>query len=630
MNENSQEISTRKIIKDFFVKIFKDGAEGNTLFHKAAQTGNIPLLGACIDWELDPNKCNNLGESPLDNAIQKGHRLIIRTLVEFGATVDTKAITLAKDDDIKKYLEDHTQELALTPLEKEWDCDNEEAQKIREKRLADFMINTKDENGNTVFHVLAERGYVDPLIDFSKVRAINIKNNLGETPLHVLMKNGSLKTVKKFIKTGVRPDGDALELAQNLDMYRLLKRGQDDYDKKAANKAADADDSPLLHQDIEQLSFEFLKEIITKEYIDEKTKYNQLKDALTKTVSDINAIDEYGHSILYFAVEKGYSTIVTLLIENGADVDGSNLEITPLQHALDLIKWHENPCVAKALLEKGADINGRSACGWTPCHYAVKVLRNESALKFLLENGADINKKTIQHGFTPLHMASDNNDLNLIKILVNNGAKLNEKNNEGNTALHYSHDPRATDFLIKSGADINLKNNKGETPLHFAIEHNYTSSAEKLIENGADINAKTLAGITITKLVQKKKSWGLVIPLIKHGATFENWNFSSTPKNFGALIKTVRNFHLLAQQKLSLETFITEYFDDNQGDILGYLLPYGNKKTTQAVRKWCDERNKFMPHYKVIYANKSLSTTSQKTPFLAYGKLYKQKVKNGF
>ncbi|KKT23940.1 MAG: hypothetical protein UW09_C0001G0003 [candidate division TM6 bacterium GW2011_GWF2_43_87] len=745
MNENSQEqkaISPKKITENFFVKcLMKGDAEENTLFHKAAQTGDITLLTLCKTWELNPNKRNSLGESPLDNAIQKGYRFIIRSLVEIGATVDTKAISLAKDDDIKEYLKDHTQKLALTPPEKEWDEDKEKALSFAEKRLVDLKINTKDENGSTVlhafaengnikelidfakvmdivdiknnlsetpldiiynkglfdtirnetddngntllhfiaqrkhfktlwhfakvmdiniknkdgetplhiimkrvspdtircidtgrtiFHTLAKRGDINSLIDCAKVMDINIKNNLGETPLHVLMKNRSLKKVKKFIKAGVRPDSDALELAQNLDMYRLLKRGQDDYDKKAANKAADADDSPLVHQDIDQLSFEFFKETITKKDIDEKTKYNQLKDALTKTIVDINTIvDEYGHSILYFAIEGDYSTIVTLLIENGADIHGSNLEKTPLQHALDLIKRHKNPSVAKVLLKKGADINGRNSSGWAPCHYAVGTLKDESSLKFLIKNGAAINKKTIQHECTPLHMAMAN-DLSLIKILVDNGANLNEKNNKGNTALHILNDHHIADFLIKSGADINLKNNEGETPLHLAIKKSLTNIAKNLINHDADINAETLAGVTITKLVQKKQDWDLVIPLIKRGATFENWDFSSTPKKLGNLIKTVINFHLLAQQKLSLKAFTTKYFDNNEGDILGYLLPYGNKKTTQSVRKWCDKHDKFIPHYKVIYANKSPSTTSQKTPILAYGKLYEQKVKNGF
>ena len=80
-----------------------------------------------------------------------------------------------------------------------------------------------------------------------------------------------------------------------------------------------------------------------------------------------------------------------------------------------------------------------------------------------------------------------NQILSLPKNLIN----INYKDENGNSALHYSCDEgnlKIVEILLNANCETNIKNNKKETPLHLASKRGYFDISKKLIANGALLN----------------------------------------------------------------------------------------------------------------------------------------------
>ncbi|KAF4957171.1 hypothetical protein FSARC_11380 [Fusarium sarcochroum] len=103
---------------------------------------------------------------------------------------------------------------------------------------------------------------------------------------------------------------------------------------------------------------------------------------------------------VHYAAERGSTSIVTLLLEHGVDVDVSNpTGQTALQCA--------------------------SRSGF------------EDVVKLLLENGADVNAKD-ENEQTALHGAAGQGHLNIVKMLLDAGADADMEDLDGNVAIHFA------------------------------------------------------------------------------------------------------------------------------------------------------------------------------------------------
>jgi ankyrin repeat protein len=116
-------------------------------------------------------------------------------------------------------------------------------------------------------------------------------------------------------------------------------------------------------------------------------------------------------------------------------------EQTPLQYAVES-GFTE---IVKLLIENGADLNKSNNDGCTPLHLAATYGHLE-VIKLLIENGADIHKSD-NGGCTPLHIAATYGHLEVIKLLVYSGANVNYTNNRGKTALELASDQQIRNFL---------------------------------------------------------------------------------------------------------------------------------------------------------------------------------------
>jgi ankyrin repeat protein len=123
------------------------------------------------------------------------------------------------------------------------------------------------------------------------------------------------------------------------------------------------------------------------------------------------------------------------------------------------------------LLARGASPDARDGEGRPPLVSAI--LGNSVALVgLLLESKADVNAID-EHGWTPLHFASEEVLPQMASLLLSKNADPNVRDDEGNTPLHRAvFSARGRDEVVrllrKNGAKDDVKNKSGETPKSLA------------------------------------------------------------------------------------------------------------------------------------------------------------------
>jgi len=166
-----------------------------------------------------------------------------------------------------------------------------------------------------------------------------------------------------------------------------------------------------------------------------------------------------------FAVYYGHPELAQLFVERGAQLSPGELAALGDPRALDadlgsyskdgfpllgLAIFFRHPGLARAMIERGADVHARARnqVGVTPVHSAVSV-RDLETMRLLLDRGADVNARQ-QLGFTPLHGAAGNGD------------------------------EAMADLLLARGADARAKSDDGKMPADVAAERGHAKLADKL------------------------------------------------------------------------------------------------------------------------------------------------------
>ena len=87
----------------------------------------------------------------------------------------------------------------------------------------------------------------------------------------------------------------------------------------------------------------------------------------------------------------------------------------------------------QALLESGADVDGKNKNGWTALIYAA-LQGHPDVVRILLDAGADVNAKA-NADETALMAAADVGHTDIVRTLLDAGADVNGKGSVGRTAL---------------------------------------------------------------------------------------------------------------------------------------------------------------------------------------------------
>jgi len=173
--------------------------------------------------------------------------------------------------------------------------------------------------------------------------------------------------------------------------------------------------------------------------------------------------DDKGATPLHVAAEYGYSEIVEVLLEHGAD---PNIRDKYGETPLHVAAAFGNSKVVEVLLEHGADPNARDDYGATPLHYAA-AFDYPKIVKSLPKDLSD-------YDATPLQGAVEFNYPEVAKLLLEHGANPNiQENKYGYTPLHYAASRCHVDVarvLLDHGADPTIRDNEGRTPLDIGSE----------------------------------------------------------------------------------------------------------------------------------------------------------------
>ncbi len=179
----------------------------------------------------------------------------------------------------------------------------------------------------------------------------------------------------------------------------------------------------------------------------------ELLEWLISHGSDVNISDDYAHTPLMEAAERGAAGCIAALIRAGADV-----------HAADHVQSQAinraaNAAVAGLLVGAGADPDHVDGTGYSLLHRAAED-GDEALTRALLEMGAS--PDPAEWG-QPLHKAVAMDEPGVARLLLQAGADPNARDGDGWTPLMFARSAPVVRELLSHGADPRLTDEIGRT-----------------------------------------------------------------------------------------------------------------------------------------------------------------------
>jgi ankyrin repeat protein len=182
------------------------------------------------------------------------------------------------------------------------------------------------------------------------------------------------------------------------------------------------------------------------------------------------------------------SNLDALLLKSPADVNLRERRggVTPLMYAAALGSLD----TMRLLLDKGADVNAKSAAGATALMWAAA---DPGKVKLLVERGADVTVVS-ESGRTALLLAAmSDQSADTVRLLLARGADAKALDREQTSTLvaaAFGNDTEALRQLLKAGAPVNQANMIGTTPLMNAASNGNDEAVKLLLAAGANVNAQ--------------------------------------------------------------------------------------------------------------------------------------------
>ena len=276
----------------------------------------------------------------------------------------------------------------------------------------------------------------------------------------------------------------------------------------------------------------------------QKKDLETFSEIINTQLSDINAVNSKGDSLLIAAATMGNLEAVQQLVLAGADVNKKNAftKDTALLRSL----YGNNSEITRLLVYSGADINAKNNYNHSPMYLALEKQRSEFVDIFLtsgvreglssdylfratatknfmgvmamLKGGVDPNIKN-DKGNTPLIISASLGDLPSVEALLDYRADLNAANKDGNTPLiyaaRYNHPLVIKELLephtMQAPLNVNAQNKQGQTALYWGAAKGYVDVVRRLLAAGADPTLPANDG-SIPYVVAKKNKRKEVLP----------------------------------------------------------------------------------------------------------------------
>ncbi|KAM0513489.1 hypothetical protein ACHAPE_007751 [Trichoderma viride] len=227
---------------------------------------------------------------------------------------------------------------------------------------------------------------------------------------------------------------------------------------------------------------------------------------------DLDAHPPLEITLLIRAIEGGNADLVSMLVENGAEVEfyDPKAYATPLSSAC----CGENLDIVKFLLEKNVDINYTGGVTSTPLFAAISVDNDEVAAFLLQDERVDVHWAE-SDGVNALTVAYTSPQI--VRKLLERGVSIDHYSSWG-TILHLAasrwaktvkvlleHDPKP-DLELVCGEDAETESYIGCTPLQIACQEQTPECVELLLNAGANAKFRNTKGVdAVDILLQSNK-----------------------------------------------------------------------------------------------------------------------------
>ncbi|QRD92991.1 ankyrin repeat-containing domain protein [Aspergillus flavus] len=387
------------------------GERGSTLLHYMANCGYAALFAVLIELNLEVNRQNDDGRTPLYFATNQRKHHFMKLLLRAGANPN---LFPCQDN------------YGRTPiLLAVWG--NQNARQVVKRLLNAGMDleSVRDPNGRTPLMAAICSGSTQVfMMMFNKISVVDERDYEGRTALFIATQIGNLQIVHLLL--------------------RLLH-------KSRALNLPDKQGCTLLLLAVQHGWVSIV--------------------ALTLQRSDINVNTKHSESCspLTWAVTNHTSTVTSLLLEHGAKIEEHIDILYPRVLFYAPLCGHE--LVVNILLERGANIENTDIEGRTPLAGAARNGHAEVVLR-LLEKGACPEPED-RRGKTSLLLAAMKGYSNTIAVLLPYGVNVNKVDSYHRTALSLAAERGSTALirllLRQPGNEVDHPDATGRTPLVWVV-----------------------------------------------------------------------------------------------------------------------------------------------------------------
>jgi len=375
------------------------------------------------------------------------------------------------------------------------------------------LLNTKDNDALTPLNRAAYKGQTDIVRLLLEMGAdATIGDNENSQPIHNAAVAGHVDVLAILLESGV--DIDSRDANGNTALTFSLIYSQFEAANWLIDRGADLtisnnnNVSPLIHASLRG-QLDIVKKIVAAGVdLNHQTQsgrtaltyaagnnHMEVAEFLLQSGADTEIPEEYGRTpLLWVARENGNADMAALLIAHGANVNvHDRFGDTPLV----LASWRGFSGIVNLLLDSGAEVETAGDNGWELLNYSIEKGLDRLFAE-LIENHADLTQKS-RYGGSLMHSAAQGGSVAIVNTFIENGFDIKETDVYGWTPLHYAAWKGRTEaarLLLEKGADINVRSLSGLTPYNLADSKNREETKNLLISKGADQSPQAFPELT--------------------------------------------------------------------------------------------------------------------------------------